>query len=250
MEVQSDICHQCVLWYHWGWTEPLRHLKTVPWKNTDWSSQLQLFKKTGEVLHLHHLVVSWYDWKVLFMCCLIVQPSSAVISEEFAPSVSNQAECWLRIGCQWVQINTVCELLLRMHLLRLVLLSGCPWLLENLCCGVRIVSVELIQHSYFKSWRPKLLHCCCVHRNSDQRQLLHKAPIPTKASAVLTDSSSWSEASGSVTSLGCWTWSASAIFCVICVLLLPLCSSAYILRQRSLLKSVTGITWNCIAGLI
>ena len=135
MEVQSDICHQCVLWYHWGWTEPLRHLKTVPWKNTDWSSQLQLFKKTGEVLHLDRLVVSWYDWKVLFMCCLIVQPSSAVISEEFAPSVSNQAECWLRIGCQWVQINTVYELLLRMHLLRLVLLSGCPWLLENLCCG-------------------------------------------------------------------------------------------------------------------
>ena len=57
-------------------------------------------------------------------------------------------------------------------------------------------------------------------------QLLHKAPLPIMTSAVLTECSPWSEASGRVMSFGCWTWSASATFCVIWVLSLPLSNKA------------------------
>ena len=57
-------------------------------------------------------------------------------------------------------------------------------------------------------------------------QLWYKAPMPIVKSAVLTEYSPWSEASGRVISLGCWTSNALSTFCVVCVLSLPLSSSA------------------------
>ena len=139
IKIQSGISHQCVLWYHWGWTKLLCHLRTVPTvplKNIDWNSVLQLSRRAGEDLHLDRLVVSWYDWNVLCLCCLIVRPSSGFIYEEWALSVYSQAECWHRMGYQWVPLWTVWDPLLWIRLLQSVFRSGCPWLLEIVCSGV------------------------------------------------------------------------------------------------------------------
>ena len=109
-------------------------------------------------------------------------------------------------------------------------------------------SADLIQHFNLNSWHPQLLHYCCVHRDSEQ--ILYKAPMPIMTSALLTECSPWSEASGRVISLGCGTWSASATFCVIWVFSLPLSSIAYVSMQRSVLQSVAGMACNFICGLI
>ena len=57
-------------------------------------------------------------------------------------------------------------------------------------------------------------------------KLLHKAPMPIMTSAILTECSQWSKASGRVMSFDCWTWSASATICVIWVFSLPLSNKA------------------------
>ena len=51
-------------------------------------------------------------------------------------------------------------------------------------------------------------------------------------------------------SLGCWTWSASATFCVISLLSLLLFSNEHVSMKKSLLESVTIIAWNRLWGLI
>ena len=165
IEVQSDICLQCGLWYHWGWTRLHCHLKTVPLKNTNRSSFHQFYIGAGEDLHLDRLVVFWYNWKVLCLCCMIFWPSSVCTYEEWALSVSSQAECWLRMQNQWVRMWTVWDPLQWLHLLQSLFRSG--FSLKSYVVEVKMVSADFIQHFNFNYLHPKLLHCCCVHKDSD-----------------------------------------------------------------------------------
>ena len=202
VEVQSGICQQCVLWNHWGWTQLLFHLKTVPLKNTIVQKSWRRFSSGSScrlLIRLKNAMLVLFDSPTLF-CVYFweIGPVSVQPSRVLTPYGVPVGPVVNYLGTVAVNASAPISIPIRLCLIvGNLMLWRWEWSLQ-ISFNISICTLGIQNSSIAVAYTGILT----------TGQLLYKAPMPIMTSAVLTECSPWSAASGRVISLGYWIWSA------------------------------------------